>query len=927
MKNLRHIIYISAGVLAMLVLSSCTDEFWGNITLRSANTSAITFSASTSYTNHIETKTLYTDTYYMTDGTWTIRGANGGVERINWLSTDKIRVFSPQAMVFDKESVPWKLDKKEKTVNPTTVPESDVYYSSTDYKVSPDRVIEQKHRASAIPNIDENPKMDWTDCLQWSNSDNVHDFYAVYPSPKISSNPKDHPQISIEAIDEATKVATFYVRGSDHTSGNLGIPVNQGITASETAVSHWGRWIHTPASGTERPNAKYEYVPNMNFVTMAAFKSVATATTVTGRDTVNLDFYPAVTALRVELLADPRDEIANGDGPKDPVTNLYKWKYLERVVLKSDKGSTLTGDYSFQIGGSGHKPNNFSIIDHAGDEIVINLADPSHRVKLHEKDTTVFTFICAPLKQEELTLILYFEDGHTRTMELKYHPDPAHPDPDKTKWITLDAAKKAYLSKVPVFKEYEFRVNLDHVEDSGGGTYVRNNIFPAYDAVFSRDVGFQPSGIVNGLEIVSYRRQYDTSTPPQVEQKPVSWYIDGFTLDGTYYSLTDPAQAATSRTLLEKFIGNIYPASPKPGKIYGFPIKGYDPSKANGDDDIYPSDNTYTHNASNQITTYYPAGMTANQNHNKVDWTQVGGSTREQARDLSYYDLKGNKNAGNKRITANCYTIQGKGWYKIPLVYGNAIDWKKAPTDGNNVKAYKSETSGPTVLNYFKNHENKNITAPWITSGDPNQSLGGMGIDVDGAEIVWMDHDNLITNVEIGDGVTTSKHYLYFRPSDINIYEGNAVIAAKKDGKIVWSWHIWIIHPVRTSFVIPNSGKDGSSDYFYETQKIGLIPNDGITTKNTDPGNSRTGTPGMNSWDKNHNFWRYNWKVYNRGSIENDMLNVNLGYVPGISSSASTPRAILIRFKQSGSGLHQDVRFVQRGSVYGSSVVYYQWGR
>ena len=56
-----------------------------------------------------------------------------------------------------------------------------------------------------------------------------------------------------------------------------------------------------------------------------------------------------------------------------------------------------------------------------------------------------------------------------------------------------------------------------------------------------------------------------------------------------------------------------------------------------------------------------------------------------------------------------------------------------------------------------------------------------------GAKLIWQDVNGLITNVGI------SGDYLTFTTaSQSDIAEGNAVIAATKDGVVVWSWHIWV---------------------------------------------------------------------------------------------------------------------------------------
>ena len=130
--------------------------------------------------------------------------------------------------------------------------------------------------------------------------------------------------------------------------------------------------------------------------------------------------------------------------------------------------------------------------------------------------------------------------------------------------------------------------------------------------------------------------------------------------------------------------------------------------------------------------------------------------------DLSY-DYNGQMN------TANCYVVTHPGYYKFPLVYGNAI--KNGAT---NDIAYGSST--------FVNHLNRQITEPYIYENSD--------CTVGTAELVWQDAQNLISNnIALCDNDT----YISFEITKENIQQGNAVIAVKdENGKIMWSWHIWV---------------------------------------------------------------------------------------------------------------------------------------
>ena len=146
--------------------------------------------------------------------------------------------------------------------------------------------------------------------------------------------------------------------------------------------------------------------------------------------------------------------------------------------------------------------------------------------------------------------------------------------------------------------------------------------------------------------------------------------------------------------------------------------------------------------------------------------------------DLSTHDIKGNVTPRN---TANCYVISAPGYYKIPLVYGNAI---KNGTD--NPSSYQTSNSFTFILQHFKDHADQAITNPWIT-----QSNGGANVP-NGAKLVWADESGLVTNLVVTGSGTNA--FVQFEVPTANIKNGNAVIAVTKNNVVVWSWHLWFIH-------------------------------------------------------------------------------------------------------------------------------------
>ena len=147
--------------------------------------------------------------------------------------------------------------------------------------------------------------------------------------------------------------------------------------------------------------------------------------------------------------------------------------------------------------------------------------------------------------------------------------------------------------------------------------------------------------------------------------------------------------------------------------------------------------------------------------------------------DLSMHDVKGNSTLRN---TANCYVISHPGFYKIPLVYGNAIK-----NGGKNESAYQTSNTWPLILRRFKDHADQDITDPWI-----EKTNGGANNGVDDAKLVWADEAGLVkfgaTKIVRDAG---NNAFVQFEVPAANIKNGNAVIAVTKGGTVVWSWHLW----------------------------------------------------------------------------------------------------------------------------------------
>ena len=199
--------------------------------------------------------------------------------------------------------------------------------------------------------------------------------------------------------------------------------------------------------------------------------------------------------------------------------------------------------------------------------------------------------------------------------------------------------------------------------------------------------------------------------------------------------------------------------------------------------------------------------------YNKVlhDATPKGSPTSYY--DLSTHDYKGNATARN---TANSYLISAPGYYKIPLVYGNAIK-----NGSNNPSSYTSSAppviyyGSDIILHHFKDHAGVDINNPWIT-----QTNSGANAP-DGAKIVWTDQSGIVEASSLGIEGSGANAFVHFHVPQDKIKNGNAVIAVTKGGTVVWSWHLWFDHDDVLDILPPITNFQGVN-YKFTKQTLGF---------------------------------------------------------------------------------------------------------
>ena len=262
--------------------------------------------------------------------------------------------------------------------------------------------------------------------------------------------------------------------------------------------------------------------------------------------------------------------------------------------------------------------------------------------------------------------------------------------------------------------------------------------------------------------------------------------------------------------------------------------------------------------------------------HTTLSESSRARGTAAQPFDLSGYNVATTRWADNTtssvgRTTANCYVVQGSGYYKFPLVYGNGFKNGSPNESAYHAKAgvggawRNGDANGPTnqntakYLGYFQDHLGGTITSPYITV-----QHGGKNFT---AELLWTDEPELVTDVALdGDELT-------FCVPPGTITQGNALVAVKADGVIAWSWHIWV----------------------------------------TDEDLTATAA----------------------GSNNNLLAPVNLGWCEGKGQREYVPRSCKVRAKQNRSGtwayspvatISQEGGTDNTAAPYGNCL-YYQWGR
>ena len=174
---------------------------------------------------------------------------------------------------------------------------------------------------------------------------------------------------------------------------------------------------------------------------------------------------------------------------------------------------------------------------------------------------------------------------------------------------------------------------------------------------------------------------------------------------------------------------------------------------------------------------------------------------RKQLRERTpVYDKDLSIMENGKRSTANCYRVTSKGKYMFPLIYGNCIK------DGKlNRKAFTHYNASDFYdgLGRKIDADNYQINSP-IT-----------------IELVWEESKGMIEKLSIFK--RNNEYYAEFTLGD-KIDYGSALIAARSGGKIVWSWHIWVVPDIDDKNV--SSGSISKRPLGYAPDRGGCLVKD-----------------------------------------------------------------------------------------------------
>ena len=423
-----------------------------------------------------------------------------------------------------------------------------------------------------------------------------------------------------------------------------------------------------------------------------------------------------------------------------------KIKTIQVSTADETNGTNLTGTFQFTIPNELRLPAQNQIsVSNAGKTITLDFSGFSGGgVSVPTDNYLDFSVLALPVNQKYVKVIFtYADDNSQKKLSLK---------DNSGNWYEFIGGKKYIITNENVPGGDVWDYYIDEIPDV---------------TKYGHQAITDPTAFT--YKVYSYKIKRGTTT-----KVPVQWHMEYSTDDGANWSSTFPSTSPfTSANLATSGTGSN-------GTTYQ---GGYStlPTQSTGSTSGDASDATRAALASAD-----PRGTSSNYF------------------DLSMHPCYGNKDATTSQNTANCYIVSAPGYYKFPLVYGNAIK-----NGADNVISYAPES----VTHIYRDHKtdadlvyqanfhnaiNQNITSPYILT---DLAHYGAVSDLDVA-IIWQDvptgyeilpYDNPTI---VGSG---SSAYIQFSITAEDIQQGNVVIALRgkvaghlSSKEILWSWHIWV---------------------------------------------------------------------------------------------------------------------------------------
>lgn len=421
-------------------------------------------------------------------------------------------------------------------------------------------------------------------------------------------------------------------------------------------------------------------------------------------------------------------------------TSSVKVKSFKLTSASTD----LTGNFAFDITGKDATDRaTIGTVTKSNTGREINVSFGTNGVNLTKTDILDFTVFALPVNQTGLTIEFTFA-GEAGASDFTRKLDLKHSD----SFVTFDACKKYVITNTNIPSEV-WDYFIDPIDDKvsyGHNPVTATNVFT--------------------YNVKSYKVKRGTTT-----KVAVPWHLEY--QNGSSWTTTVPSPF-TASTVQGNGVNN---------STYATGESGY---------------STITTTASGTST-----GDADNATRAALS-TATPRGTSSNYFDLSMHPCYGNKDATTSQNTANCYIVAAPGYYKFPLVYGNAI---KNGVD--NVISYAPESVTHIYQNYkseahlvyqanFHNAINQNITNPYILT---DLAHYGAVSDLDIA-IIWQDvpsNDLILPFDNPTFDNPSNPTYIQFNITPEAIQQGNVIIALRgkvaghlSTKEILWSWHIWV---------------------------------------------------------------------------------------------------------------------------------------